>query len=183
MKKLLVFGASNSRQSINQQLATWAAGQIAEAELDIIDLNDFETVLYSIDREKTEGIPAEAHAFKKHIEAADGIVISFAEHNGSYTVAFKNIFDWVSRLGSKVWMQKPMLLLATSPGRRGGSSVLHEAVTRFPFMGGQVVAHFSLPEFGKKFSTEMGITDTELAQQFSEQATLFSNALEEVAAE
>ncbi len=52
---------------------------------------------YSTDREK-EGIPEKAHAFKAALNRADGIIISFAEHNGAYTTAFKNVFDWISRL-------------------------------------------------------------------------------------
>jgi chromate reductase len=96
MKKVLAFGASNSKQSINQQLATWAANQIEDIELKTIDLNDFEMPIYSIDRENTSGIPQQAHNFKRLIMETDGIIISFAEHNGSFSAAYKNITDWTS---------------------------------------------------------------------------------------
>ena len=95
---ILAFGASSSSTSINQQLAVFTANQIEGADIKILDLNDFEMPIFSMDKENANGIPALAKQFKQHIAAADGIIISFAEHNGSYAAAFKNILDWISRL-------------------------------------------------------------------------------------
>ncbi len=53
--------------------------------------------IYSEDRENDGGIPDQAQRFLKIIQDADGIILSLAEHNGSYTSAFKNILDWTSR--------------------------------------------------------------------------------------
>ena len=97
-KKILAFGASSSRSSMNKELANYAAQQVQNVDITLLDLNDFEMPIYSIDREQGSGIPELAHAFKSHIAEADGIIISFAEHNGVYTAAFKNIFDWISRV-------------------------------------------------------------------------------------
>jgi hypothetical protein len=41
--------------------------------------------------------------------------------------------------------------MATSPGARGGSSVLDIAKNRFPFQGGDVKGSFSLPSFHENF--------------------------------
>ena len=92
-KKILAFGASNSRNSINKQLANYAAQQLTNATITLLDLNDFEMPIYSIDREKESGIPKLAEEFKQHVLDADGIIISLAEHNGAYTAAFKNVMD------------------------------------------------------------------------------------------
>ena len=70
----------------------------SDVSIEFIRLNDFEMPIFSIDRERKQGIPAETHRFKALIRKADGILISFAEHNDSYTVAFKNILDWSSRI-------------------------------------------------------------------------------------
>ena len=129
-RKILAFGASNSSTSINKQLATFSASQITDAEVNLIDLNDFEMPIYGIDKERANGFPDKAYAFKELIKNCDGIVISFAEHNGAYTTAFKNIFDWISRIEKDVWANKPMFLLATSPGSRGGATVLDIAVNK-----------------------------------------------------
>lgn len=176
-RKILAFGASTSSQSINRKLANYAANQIENAQIEFLDLNDFEMPIYSIDREQNSGIPDLAKEFRGHIEQADGILISFAEHNGSYAAAFKNILDWVSRIGKGVWMDKQMFLLATSPGGRGATRVLEIAKNSYPFMGGKVAAVFSLPFFGKNFSEEAGITDEELNALFQEQLQLFEAAL------
>jgi chromate reductase len=157
MKKILAFGASNSSDSINKQLAKYASGQFRNVTVDLLDLNDYEMPLYSKDREKNNGIPQLAHDFYKKIGDADFILISFAENNGNYSTAFKNILDWASRINNKTFQEKPMLLLATSPGARGGSSVLDIAVKRMPFQGGIVKGSFSLPSFNENFDTEKGI--------------------------
>lgn len=176
-KKILAFGASNSSTSINRKLAIYAANQVADAEITILDLNDFEMPIYGIDKEKASGIPELAHQFKTHIKNSDGIIISFAEHNGAYSTAFKNIFDWISRIEKDVWADKPMFLLATSPGGRGGQTVLELAVNKFKFMNQNTIVSFSLPFFGQNFSEEEGIIDESLSSAFNQQLNVFENSL------
>ncbi len=89
MKKIVAFGASSSKKSINKQFASYAASLISDADSIIIDLNDFEMPIYSIDYENENGIPEKAFKFKEIIKSADGIIISFAEHNSVYTAAFR----------------------------------------------------------------------------------------------
>lgn len=176
-KKLIAFGASNSKKSINKQLANFAANQVKDVDVNLLDLNDFEMPIYGIEKEQEGGIPELAHQFKEQIKNADGIVISFAEYNGAYTTAFKNIFDWISRIDGDVWGNKPMFLLATSPGGRGGQTVLEIAVNKFKFMNKNTIASFSLPSFSQNFSEEKGITNQELLEAFKEQLKVFTEAL------
>jgi len=164
MKKVAAFGASSSKNSINQRLAAYAGSLINDCKVDLLDLNDFEMPIYSIDKEAEIGIPAAAKAFKDRLRTADGIIISFAEHNGSYTAAFKNIYDWASRVEKEIWLHKPMLLLATSPGGNGACNVLASAVNEFPHRQANVVGHFSLPSFGDNFG-DSGIANSELKEQ------------------
>ena len=176
-EKILAFGASSSRNSINKKLATYAANQIENVEVTVLDLNDFEMPIYSIDKEKEGGIPELAKQFKQYIKDTDGIIISFAEHNGAYTAAFKNIFDWISRYEKNVWEDKPMYLLATSPGGRGGKMVLDIAVNKFKFMNKNTMVSFSLPSFGQKFSEIEGIVDVDLLKEFKAQLATFTKAV------
>lgn len=176
-RTIIAFGASNSKKSINKRLANYAASQIADAEVHLLDLNDFEMPLYGIDRELESGIPELAHEFKAQLKKADGIIISFAEHNGAYSVAFKNIFDWVSRIESDIWGNKPMFLLATSPGGRGAQTVLDIAVNKFKYMTTNSLVHFSLPSFNQNFSEDNGISDPQLSASFKEQVAAFETAL------
>ena len=158
---ILTFGASSSKSSINAQLARYVAKQFDDINVNFIDLNDFDMPIYSIDRENDSGIHPHAIEFKKLITESKAIIISFAEHNGSYTAAFKNLMDWTSRIEGKLWESKPMLLLSTSPGGRGGATVLQSAITYFPYMGAHIVDSLSIPRFYQNFS-EGGVTDSEL---------------------
>ncbi len=177
MKKIIALGASSSRKSINKTLAIYAASKVADASITVVDLNDYALPLYGIDSEEEFGIPEAAQRFSKTIESADGLVISLAEHNGSYTVVFKNLIDWLSRIDMKVWKGKPMLLMATSPGGRGGASVLAAAKSYFPFMDGEIVADFSLPSFYDNFSNA-GIANAELASTLKDKIVALEKALE-----
>ncbi len=177
-KKIVAMGASSSRQSINKQFAQFAAHQVPHAEVNLLDLNDYEMPIYSIDREQEEGIPKLAYDFKEQLLEADGLVISFAEHNGVYTAAFKNIMDWISRIKGSTFGDKPMLLLATSPGKRGGKTILEIAVKRFAFMNKGSIASFSLPSFRDNFTNETGIKNPELRQDFQDQIHKFINAIQ-----
>lgn len=177
MNKIVAIGASNSRHSINKTFATWAAYQIEEAEVEVIDLNDFEFPLYSVDREKENGVPEKAIELKDKLKQAHGIVISFAEHNGSYTAAFKNVLDWISRIEKPIWPGNPMLLLSTSPGGRGGRSVLEAAKNSFPHQGAMVCGTFSLPHYRDNFEFDQGILDQELSKRFKSELSHFEGKL------
>lgn len=177
MKKILAFGASNSRNSINKKFAQYIAGHLDDDQVNFLDLNDYEMPIYSIDRENEAGVHELAHSFKQQIIDADGIVISFAEHNSAYSAAFKNIFDWVSRISADVWEGKPMFLAATAPGPWGGKSVLKLAYDRFSRKNKNTIVTFSLPEFAKNFDEEAGILKKELVSEFATKMDEFSQAL------
>lgn len=158
MKKIIAFGASTSSTSINQQLAAYAASIINDVNVDILSLKQYENVsIFSEDEEKENGFPEQAVKLYNALATYDGFIVSLAEHNGSYTAAFKNLFDWMSRMG-KVWHDKPVLLLGTSPGARGAQTVINTAVERFTWNGAsEITDWFSLPLFYENFSAEQGI--------------------------
>ena len=76
MNKIVAFGASSSKNSINKKLASYVANKITAEDVNIIDLNDFEMPIYSEDRHAEDGIPQKAYEFKKLINESDGIIIS-----------------------------------------------------------------------------------------------------------
>jgi len=168
--KVLAFGATSSKTSINKSLATYAANLVPNAEIEVLDLNDYELPLYSSDKEAELGQPELAKKFFAKIGDADAIIVSFAEHNGSYTAAYKNLFDWTSRIDMKVYQNKPMLLLATSPGPGGASSVLAAAKNSAPFFAADVKGDYSLPSFYDNFDQQNStFKNQELAQSLAEQ--------------
>lgn len=155
--KVTCFAASSSRNSINKTLVTYVAGLIGDAEVEILDLNDFELPLFSVDCEAELGQPELAQAFLDKISGSDALVISFAEHNGCYSAAYKNLYDWVSRIQSRVYQDRRMVLLSTSPGARGGKSVLELALSQIPRFGGEIRGSVSVPSFHENFDSERGV--------------------------
>lgn len=176
MKKIIAFAGSNSSTSINKQLAAYAASLVNNVEVQVLDLNDYELPLYGIDLENEHGIPDNAHKFLDLIKSTNGIVLSLAEHNGAYATVFKNLFDWMSRIDAKLWSDKPMLLMATSPGGRGGATVLEVAKGRFQYMGGNIVGSFSLPSFGDNF-TDGKVSNESLNADLLEEVKQFEESL------
>jgi len=167
-KTVLVFAASNSNMSINRRLVLYAAKVLtddigADVIIDTLDLNEFEMPIYSSQREKADGIPQQAQDFFARIGSADGLIISYAEHNGFYSAAFKNIFDWCSRIDTKVFQDKPLIALSTSPGKRGGATVLAHVVASARHFGVNIRASLSVGSFGSVYDAQADkITDVQI---------------------
>jgi len=176
MKTIITLPGSNSSSSINKQLLDYAASQLNDVTVLALDLNDFEMPIYSTDREADNGHPEKAKEMIELIKKADGLMLSLAEYNGAYSGAFKNIFDWLSRVEQKTFLGKPMLLMAASPGGRGGASVLAMAQDRFPYHDAKITGVFSFPSFQDNFK-DGEINNLELRGQLHSQIEKFKAAL------
>jgi len=166
--KIIAFAGSNSKNSINKKFVTSVSKYYKEPNdsIEVLDLNDYEMPLFSLDREAEIGIPQLAKDFAFKIDTADFILISFAENNGNYNVGYKNLMDWISRIkGRLMFNDKPVFLLATSPGARGGQSVLEIASKLLPYQGATVIDTFSLPSFLVNFEEGKGVTNLLLRSQ------------------
>ena len=176
MKKIITMGGSNSKNSISRKLAEYTGGLINNVELVKIDLNNYTMPLFSVDNESENGFSENTLKLNNLLKNVDGFIISLAEHNGAYSVAFKNTFDWLSRVEGNVWRDKPMLLLATSPGVRGGQTVLDIALGRFPYHGAKIISSMSFPSFYDNF-IENEIVNSELKLDLLTKVNEFEKAL------
>lgn len=166
--KIIAFGASHHKASINKVFAAYTASQFKNAAVEVLDLNNYELPMFTVDEEREIGHPQAAHDFVAKLEEADLLIISLSEHNGSYTASFKNLFDWATRVKLRLFEHKKMLLISTATGQGAGVHVLEAAKTRFPRHGAEIIGTFSLPRFKENFSLEAGITNEELNNQFEE---------------
>lgn len=167
--KILAFGASPSINSINKKLASYAASLFENGEVEVLDLNAYQMPIFSVDIEEQIGQHPLAQKFLDKIASADILVVSMAENNGNYSAAFKNVFDWCSRISGKVFQEKPMLLMSTSDGKKGATNVLGIAKDAFPYYGGNIKATFSLPSFYSNFDIEKGeVSNPELDNQLKD---------------
>ena len=160
MKKVLVLVGSNHTVSVNRQLAEFASSKLTNAEIEIVDLVNFDIPMFGIDEEKANGHPQKVVDLISKFKDQDGLIIASPEHNGMLPAVFKNLIDWMSRVEKKFFGDKPVLLLSTSPGGKGAASNLHSLERILPWFGGNPVASFSLPGFYKNF------VDRELSQEF-----------------
>ena len=176
MKRVIALAGSNSSTSINKQLVEYAGTLLESVQVEVLDLNDFEMPIYSSDRESADGHPQKAKDLVELIRSSDGILISLAEYNGAYSGAFKNIFDWISRVEQKTFLGKPMLLMASSPGGRGGASVLAMAEDRFPRHDAQLTGVYSLPSFYDNFKDGQ-IVNEALNQKLTQEIETFKTQL------
>ncbi|MEM7104811.1 MAG: NAD(P)H-dependent oxidoreductase [Bacteroidota bacterium] len=168
-KRILAFGASNSKHSINKKFAAFAANKLENAEVNLIDMNDYELPLYSVDLQTSNGIHQNAMRFAEKIKQSDAIIISLAEYNGLHTSAFKNLWDWLSRIPSEtqwnIWKNKPMLLLSASPSKRPVNNVIKVSKQLFPHFGANIIADFYLPSFHHFFDNNR-ITKPKYKEEF-----------------
>ena len=184
--KILAFAASNSRNSINRALIDFALTRLREAHLlqadvEVLDLNDFEMPIYSIDRERDGGVPQAAHTFFAKIGEADAILVSFAEHNGFVTAAWKNIFDWMSRIEMKLWQGNPLVMLAATPGRRAGANVLESQKLLAPHFGADLRGVLGIGKWSDAWDPDIQslVQPNDIAELDAVLATLFQEEAEQ----
>lgn len=114
---IAVLVGSARKGSINQSLAQ-ALAKLAEGKLtfDFVPLTD----LPMFDGDMENDPPAEVWAFKKRVEAADGLLFVTPEYNRSIPPLLKNAIDWASRpWGKNSFKGKPGAVIGASPGAPG----------------------------------------------------------------
>jgi NAD(P)H-dependent FMN reductase len=98
--KILAFAASLRKDSYNRKLIAQAVEHLKAmpgVDVDHADYREFEMPIYDGDLEDSSGIPAGGLELIKRVQAADAIVISTPEYNGSIPGTLKNAIDWASR--------------------------------------------------------------------------------------
>lgn len=113
--KIGVIVGSNSKQSINRQLAQGLAHLAADqADFDFLDISQLP--VYNRDFDGTpEGQPFEA--FKAKVRTCNGLLFVTPEHNRSIPAVLKNAIDGGSRpYGDSAWGGIPAGIIGTSPG-------------------------------------------------------------------
>ncbi|MFL5815033.1 MAG: NADPH-dependent FMN reductase [Bdellovibrionia bacterium] len=161
--KVLAFAASLRKDSYNRKLIAQAV-EILKAmpglEVDHADYREFEMPIYDGDLEDSSGIPTGGQELIKRVQAADGIVISTPEYNGSIPGTLKNAIDWASRTDPIPFDGKPVLLIGASPGGFGAVRGLWHTRVPFEAMGSFVYPEmFGLPRAHQAFDPSGNFVD------------------------
>ncbi|MEX0275512.1 MAG: NADPH-dependent FMN reductase [Flavobacteriaceae bacterium] len=177
MAKILAFAGSNSSTSINFQLVRHTTRLIQGHEIQLLDMSQMPLPIFSEDLEREEGYPHLIERLKTDIDSADGVILSTNEHNSYPSAYTKNVLDWLSRVERNFLGDKPVLLMSTAPGKRGGIGALGALEGMLPRFGGRIAATFSLPVFKDHFDPTSGITDEGLAREHQQALQAFLDIL------
>lgn len=178
MKQILALAASNKRVSINQTLLHVAVSKLVHLQSDILSLSEIDLPVYNEEMEHDDGIPELVMNTYRRFAAADGFMLACPEHNGLPPAAFKNLFDWMSRVSQQVFQMKPVMLLSTSPGLNGGASNLLLLKELLPRWGGESAGIFTLGNFYQHFNfNEMALNDPSIDNQLTNEVNLFESSV------
>lgn len=124
---ILAFAGSLRRESFNKKLVKVAArgAEAAGGDVTFIDLADYPMPHFDEDLEAAKGMDPNARKVKQMMIAADGILLSSPEYNGSLSGVLKDVIDWASRPEPNepplvAFKDKPIQLMSASPGGLGG---------------------------------------------------------------
>lgn len=126
--RVVILSGSMRKDSFNGSLVRFVGSYIAEVEsveIDEILLGELKLPIFSEDDIAANGIPDSVGELKRRLIAADAVLISSPEYNGSLTGALKNAIDWASSPGEG---EKPLAcfkgkvcgIMSASPGAIGG---------------------------------------------------------------
>lgn len=177
MAQILAFAGSNSSKSINFKLVQHTVSFVDGHDVQVLNMANYPFPMFSVDLEAQEGYSNSLISLKNDIQRADGLVLSVNEHNSYPSAYFKNLLDWLSRVERKFLLDTKILLMSTSPGKRGGIGSLEASKAMLERFGGTVAATFSLPSFNENFDMEKGILDDQLREQHKEALQTFLSAL------
>lgn len=166
--KILVFAGALRVDSCNKKFAREAArlAKAAGAEVEFADLKDYPMPPYDGDIESASGIPQTTKELGKKIAAADALIISTPEYNGSIPGILKNVIDWLSRDKPVSLTGKQLLLLAASPGALGGVRSLWHSRQPFEVLGVHVFPNMmGLPKAYDAFDADGKLKDEKTTQQ------------------
>lgn len=177
MAKIIAFAGSNSSTSINFQLVKHTCDQVEDHEIQLLNMANFPFPMYSTDLEKEKGYSNSLIELRDDIRESQGLILSVNEHNSNPSAFFKNMLDWLSRVDLKFLNNTKVLLMSTSPGKRGGISSLGIIEQLLPRFGAEILATFSLPGYNASFSPQQGILDPDLKAAHSDALNTFLKGL------
>lgn len=178
MSKILAFAGSNSTTSINFKLVQYTVSAIKNKDIQLMNMAYYNLPMFSVDYEKEHGYTNSLIELKNDLSAAKGLILSVNEHNSNPSAFFKNLIDWLSRLERKFLDNTKIILMSTSPGRRGAASSLAKVEEILPRFGGEVIATFSLPQFKDNFDIKKGILDAQMASDHEQALNKWLKSLE-----
>ncbi len=167
--KILFFAGALRADSCNKKFVREAMRLVETKggyQAEFADLKDYPMPPYDGDIEAASGVPETTMKLGEKIRAADALIVSTPEYNGSIPGVLKNVIDWLSREKSVSLTGKPLLLLAASPGALGGVRSLWHTRVPFEVLGVHVFpGMMGLPNAYNAFDEKLHLKEEKTAQQ------------------
>ena len=179
--RVLVFAASQRRESLNDKLASLAAEVVARqgGTVDRARFEEFDCPFYDGDVEKASGIPEGALELCRRLKAADAVVIASPEYNASMPGVLKNLIDWASRVRPQPFNGRQALLLSASPSMIGGNRGLWSLRVPLEHLGTRVYPDmFSLAQAHEALGADGQIANAMLQRRFDDTVRCFLDLVE-----
>jgi chromate reductase, NAD(P)H dehydrogenase (quinone) len=179
--RVLVFGASLRKDSLNERLATLTE-QVVMQKGGVVDrarMSDFTCPAYDQDDEGDGKMPVQAKDFCRRLEGADAFMIASPEYNASMPGYLKNSIDWVSRFRPQPFNGKHGFLLSASPSMVGGNRGLWSLRIPFEHLGARVYPDmFSLAQAHQALDDRGRIANDMLQKRFEDTIGCFLDLVE-----
>ncbi|MDA1229050.1 MAG: NAD(P)H-dependent oxidoreductase [Chloroflexi bacterium] len=120
--------------------------------------------LYNADI-RAKGMPVSAVALRSAVEAADGVILTTPEYNGTFSAAIKNAVEWFTQPSNFI-EGKAFAIMASSPGRLGAAKT-HMPLSYAIESEGGLVLHrpkILLPLVNEVFSEDGQLLDESTGQ-------------------
>ena len=179
--RVLVFGASLRKDSLNARLAALAARCIEAngGAVDVAHMSDFDCPSYDQDVEASGSFPEHATELCRRLKASDAFVIASPEYNASMPGVLKNAIDWVSRMRPQPFNGKQALLLSASPSMVGGNRGLWSLRVPLEHLGARVYPDmFSLAQAHEALGADGRIANQMLQKRFEDTIRCFMDLVE-----
>ena len=173
--KFALLPGSLRTDSLNKKLAKQIAQMLnsQKHEAILLDLRSLSIPLYDGDMEVKEGLPKGIVELDKNLKNAHGIIVVTPEYNFSIPGVLKNAIDWLSRVKPHAFVNKPVLLLAASPGGFGGLRSLMATRQVIEGLGAYVFPEMMAVPKAHEVFAENGFNDTKLEERISKLLTVF----------
>ncbi|MDR3359993.1 MAG: NAD(P)H-dependent oxidoreductase [Bifidobacteriaceae bacterium] len=159
MSTFALISGSLRADSINSTLLQLAAGALpADARTESVRIGDLP--FYNEDHDR--GTPPEPVArLRAQLGAADGLLVSTPEYNGSISGVLRNAIDWASRpRGASALDGKPVAILAASPSPNAAEWARLELERSLGVAGARLIGHVGV---GGAAAAKLAVGDLDAA--------------------
>jgi chromate reductase, NAD(P)H dehydrogenase (quinone) len=126
MAELRILGVCGSARKASLTMAAMrACGELMPSGMSMTIARIDDIPMYNQDLFDA-GIPQPAKRFYDEIAKADGVLIGTPEYNFSLPPLLKNAIDWVSKMPSQPFNNKPIAVFSASQGPLGGARVQYD---------------------------------------------------------